>query len=460
MKKSLLLIIILFYSFYVSAQFNMAWQGKKCAVVLTYDDALNVHLDNVIPLMDSLGLKGTFYLSAYSPGSRNRIADWRKAATKGYELANHTLFHPCIGSGAGREWVKPDYDMRNYTVQRMVDETRMTNVFLEAVDGKTKRTFAYTCGDMKIGDSSFINGMKNDFVAARAVRSQMHKIAEVDLYNVDCYAINGSTGAEMVELVKKAMETNSLLVFLFHGVGGEHPINVSLPAHKELLQFLKQNEKDIMIAPMLDVAEHIKNWQERDKTAKATQEDYKKMLAQLGIDSIRRGPSGNPAAPNAANTDEAKASPYTSLPDPLTLNNGKKVTNAKTWWSKRRPEIVELFDREIYGRVPKNLPKVTWEIVSSTTEKNGDYPVITKKLVGHVDNSAYPSIKVNIDLTLSTPADAKGPVPVMLEFGFIFPAGFRPPCPTCRYTNRTNMATTITCERLGLCYYCSHQLPG
>jgi sialate O-acetylesterase len=111
--------------------------------------------------------------------------------------------------------------------------------------------------------------MKDDFVAARAVRTQMHTIAQIDLYDVDCYAINGETGNQMVALVKQGMETNSLLVFLFHGVGGEHPIDVSLPAHRELLQFLKQNEKEIFIAPMLEVAEHIKDWQARDKNPKA-----------------------------------------------------------------------------------------------------------------------------------------------------------------------------------------------
>src|SRR4029078_9397298 len=125
--------------------------------------------------------------------------------------------------------------------------------------------------------------------------------------------------------------------------------------------------------------------------------------------------------------DETKANPYTNLPDPLTLKNGKKVRDAKTWWTKRRPEIVEDFDREIYGRVPANTPKVNWEIVTTAQEKNGDFPVITKKLVGHVDNSSYPAIKVDIDLTLTTPADSTGPVPVMMEF--VFPPGFRPPAP-------------------------------
>ena len=261
-KKYFLILPFIICSFFAFAQVNL-WNGKKSAVVLTYDDALNVHLDNAIPLLDSLGLKGTFYLSAYSPGCRQRLADWRKAAAKGYELGNHTLFHPCIGNTPGREWVKAEHDLSKYTVQRMVDETRMTNVFLEALDGKTKRTFAYTCGDMKIGDSSFITNMRNDFVAARAVRSEMHTIRQVDLYNVDCYAINGQSGEQMIDLVKKSMQTNSLLVFLFHGVGGEHSLNVSLPAHTQLLHFLKQNEKDIWIAPMIEVADYIKNHQSK-----------------------------------------------------------------------------------------------------------------------------------------------------------------------------------------------------
>ncbi len=160
-----------------------------------------------------------------------------------------------------------------------------------------------------------------------------------------------------------------------------------------------------------------------------SQLDYQNMLDQLHIDSTRPGPSGNPQAPNAANADESKATVYTSLPNPLILNNGQPVTTAKIWWDQRRPEIVEYFDREIYGRVPHHTPKVTWEVVSVTRDTSNHVPAITKKLLGHVDNSAYPSITVNIDLTLSTPADAKGPVPVIMEFGFVFPPGFKFPSP-------------------------------
>jgi hypothetical protein len=169
--------------------------------------------------------------------------------------------------------------------------------------------------------------------------------------------------------------------------------------------------------------------QDTPASAQATAEqDHQRMMDLLHITALRPGADGNhPQAPNAANYDESKANPYPKLPDPLVLNNGKRVKTARVWWSKRRPEIVEDFDREVYGRLPKVTPKVAWEVTGTTQEKNGDVPAITKKLVGHVDNSAYPAIAVNIDLTLTTPANASGPVPVILEFGFIPRPGFRMP---------------------------------
>jgi hypothetical protein len=156
------------------------------------------------------------------------------------------------------------------------------------------------------------------------------------------------------------------------------------------------------------------------------QEDHRLMMKALGITSLRSGADPNhPDATNAVNYDEAKANPYPNLPDPLTMKDGRKVTTPDMWWKERRPEIVEDFDREVYGRVPKNVPPVTWKVTSTTKTNNGDVPIITKQLVGHVDNSLCPEIDVDIQLTLTTPARASGPVPVMMEFGFgAFPGGF------------------------------------
>jgi peptidoglycan/xylan/chitin deacetylase (PgdA/CDA1 family) len=264
--KLFLLIVIALISLQLNAQpGNNAWRGKKCAVVLTYDDAIDQHLDNAVPVLDSLQLKATFYITAFSTSMQTRLNDWKKLAAKGYELGNHTLYHPCDAGIDGRTWVQPENDLSKYTVKRMENEMRMTNLFLRSLDGKTKRTFAYTCGDMKIGDSSFIDGMKKDFVAARAVRNEMHKINEVDLYSTDCYVVNNNSFEDMKQWVDKAIQTNSLLVILFHGVGGGNALNVSLEAHRKILNYIKQNEKDIYTAPMLEVAEYIAAWQAKNK---------------------------------------------------------------------------------------------------------------------------------------------------------------------------------------------------
>jgi hypothetical protein len=144
----------------------------------------------------------------------------------------------------------------------------------------------------------------------------------------------------------------------------------------------------------------------------SSQQDRQRVMDQLKITMF---PSG-PGAYLASTYDENTANPYPKLPDPLTFNNGSKVKSASDW-NRRRAEIVEMFDSEVYGRRPKNIPKVTWTVASTTEGTTANVPVITKQLVGRVDNSAYPELNVTILATLSTPKSATGPVPVVLMFG-------------------------------------------
>src|SRR5258705_13975201 len=145
-------------------------------------------------------------------------------------------------------------------------------------------------------------------------------------------------------------------------------------------------------------------------------DDHRNMMEQLGIRALRPGPSGNEGAPNAANYDETKANPFPNLPDVLTLKSGRKVTTREQW-TRRRAEIVEDFEREVVGRVPKNVPRVEWKVVATDTGTVGGRRVSARQLVGHVDNSAYPDISVDIAMTLVLPAESKQPVPVMIMFG-------------------------------------------
>ena len=161
------------------------------------------------------------------------------------------------------------------------------------------------------------------------------------------------------------------------------------------------------------------------------------MMEQLGITRLRPGPSGQPGSPNSANYDQAKANPFPNLPDVLTLKNGQKVTTPEMWWNQRRPEIVEDFEREVIGRVPQEVPKVTWTVISNVTEGLvGKLSAKGKRLVGHVDNSACPSITVDIRMTVVTPAHATGPVPVLMMFGGFGGDGLPRPAGTPEPTNR------------------------
>jgi lysophospholipase L1-like esterase len=146
-------------------------------------------------------------------------------------------------------------------------------------------------------------------------------------------------------------------------------------------------------------------------------QDHEDMMRQLGIKALRPGPSGNESAPNHANYDESTANPFPNLPDVLTLKNGEKVTSADMWRRRRRAEIVEDFEREVYGRVPKNVPAVEWSVTKTVNTAVGPYAVVAKQLNGRAGNSGCPSIDVNIEATEVLPESAKGPVPVMIMFG-------------------------------------------
>ena len=150
------------------------------------------------------------------------------------------------------------------------------------------------------------------------------------------------------------------------------------------------------------------------------EQDRERLLKLLGLTDaqMRPPPSGNAKAPNATNYDEAKANVYPQIPDPLLLKNGQHVTSAPQWWTERRPEILADYEREVLGKAPANLPRVTWEVVASKPETLDGFEVIAKHLVGHVDNSIDPQITVNIQMVLCTPAHAAHPVPVIMELAF------------------------------------------
>lgn len=195
--------------------------------------------------------------------------------------------------------------------------------------------------------------------------------------------------------------------------------------------------------PAAPAAPWLLNAEERERLNKLTAEDHADMMRQLGIRALRPGRNGNTAAgqPNQANYDPALANPFPDWPDVLTLNNGTKVTTRELWWQQRRPKIVEDFEREVVGRIPADVPKMTWEVAETVNAEIGGRPVVARRMIGHVDNSAYPEIAVEIRAAVVLPAhaSAKAPVPVLIMFGWgnmpgeplpRFPGFQEPPGPT------------------------------
>ena len=152
--------------------------------------------------------------------------------------------------------------------------------------------------------------------------------------------------------------------------------------------------------------------------------DHQLMLSKLGITSpLRPGPAGRlnsdgSAPANYANYDESKAVAKSSVPPLLVMKNGRRITTA-SMWERRRKELLEIFDREFYGRLPPAAKriKVTWEVTATTQGMSGNIPVITRTLVGHVDPAYYPAIRVDVAASVTTPATATGKVPVIIQWG-------------------------------------------
>lgn len=258
MKKNLLLAASLL--FLVNSAFAQAlWPNqKRCAVCLTYDDALPSQIQYAIPQLDRYGLKGTFYLTGSSETLDKQLDVWRKAAADGHELGNHTISHPCNGKSKGRDWVTPDQDLDNFTMNRFLGEVKVVNTLLKAIDGKEQRTFAYTCGDTQAGGQDLAQALPPYVLGARSTDELYLTPANIDVYQLPCFSCNDKTAGQMIEIIEKAEQTGSLVVLLFHGVGGDF-LSTDANEHEKLLQYLSDHTDELWVAPAVDVVNYLRN---------------------------------------------------------------------------------------------------------------------------------------------------------------------------------------------------------
>jgi peptidoglycan/xylan/chitin deacetylase (PgdA/CDA1 family) len=234
--------------------------GARAAVALTYDDGMEVHLDHAAPDLDAAGLHGTFYVPGHSVSLARRLPEWRALAARGHELGNHALFHPCLKDppgGEARDWVRPEYALEAYTVDRMRDEVAVMNTLLLALDGESERTLAYNCAETTAGGESYVDAMRPLFLAARIGDDRIvEDVPAVDPFLVPSWAVENVTGQQMIAFVERAVEAGGLAVFMFHGIGGGY-IPVTREAHQELLAWLTSHRDRVWTDTFRRVMSHV-----------------------------------------------------------------------------------------------------------------------------------------------------------------------------------------------------------
>lgn len=247
---------------------SFAWpQGRKAAVSLAYDDALDSQLDNAIPALDKVGLKGSFYLQMSRDPVRKRMAEWRAAAANGHELGNHTLFHQCSGSVEGRDWVEPQRDLDTTTAAQMKDQVLLANVMLNAIDGKQERTMTVPCGDVMAAGQNYVEPIESEFVAIKLGNGGVTpSMATLDPYAVTVEAPTGVTGRQLIAVVETAASKGTMANFTFHGIGGDY-LAVSNQAHAELLAYLAEHQDIYWVDTFLNIMKFVKAKQATTKTA-------------------------------------------------------------------------------------------------------------------------------------------------------------------------------------------------
>lgn len=231
--------------------------GRKAAVSLGYDDAAPSQLDHAIPALDRYGLKASFYLTLASDTLRTRQRDWAAAARNGHELGNHSLFHQCSASLPGRGWVEPHRNLDTTTVAQMADQIRLANTMLMALDGRSSRTMTVPCGDTLASDGNYVDAVASEFVAIKLGNGGViADMAALDPAAVPYDVPVDATGDQLVARAEEAAHRGTMVIFTFHGIGGDH-LAVSNEAHEQLLRHLAAHPEVYWVAPFIDIMQYV-----------------------------------------------------------------------------------------------------------------------------------------------------------------------------------------------------------
>jgi peptidoglycan-N-acetylglucosamine deacetylase len=268
MKNILILTHILTVPFLLCfGQTNNNRNFSRAIICLTYDDGLESQLTTVLPQLDSVGLKATFFLNSIQGSSQSviightpeAVLGWTNAARNGHELANHTLFHACPGKLG---WDKT-IAIENYTVDRMITEIKTENTLLALLDPNSKkRAFAFPCNNYLINDTDYISIIKKlDLITyARGGGDSSSVITNFKNLNPlkvpSWHVWTGTTLNQLIAFAEKVKKMGGMGVYQFHGVDGQ-VFQISKETHKEFLAYLKKHQDDYWVTTFSEAMEFV-----------------------------------------------------------------------------------------------------------------------------------------------------------------------------------------------------------
>ncbi|MCJ8314898.1 MAG: polysaccharide deacetylase family protein [Saccharospirillaceae bacterium] len=249
------LALFLFCAQMAQAQnYAISWPGgQKVAVSLSYDDALASQLDNALPELDKYNFKGSFYVLPNSKIMASRLEEWRALAQNAHELGNHSMYHSCRASLPNREWVEDSHDLDHYSIKKMIGELIVVNTFLQALDGKTQRTYTTPCGDLLAGGEPFLNEVKDLFIAIKSPQMD-HKL-------ITSFSANDQSAASMIASIRYSTTNTAIIDIVFHGVGGDY-LTTSTKAHAQLLAFLDKNRDTYYVDTFINLMSYAQQQSE------------------------------------------------------------------------------------------------------------------------------------------------------------------------------------------------------
>lgn len=254
----IVILVVLFCTELPLVAQSFTWPDeKKAAIILTYDDGLDSHLDIAIPQLDNFGFKGTFFLYGYL--SENRFPDWKAVSDRGHELGNHSLFHPCRSKG--EKGKSSRFSSDSYDVPSMLREIGVMNKLIFAITGKKPLSYAYPCGETVVGGVDYSDSLKQSGLVKYARNGKdpdgITSFENLNPYKVPAYGVKqGTNSDDLIQYAKTVIKNGGLGIFLFHGVGGDY-IDVDAAEHLALLNYLNEHSDEIWVATFSEVMEYI-----------------------------------------------------------------------------------------------------------------------------------------------------------------------------------------------------------